>query len=55
MGLGTGSLADVVDLAIVAVEHDGDALLASELVARLSQLRWMPWALSCRRRVWTRW
>ena len=33
MGFRAGGLADVVDLAIVAVEHDSDPLLARELVA----------------------
>jgi hypothetical protein len=34
VGFGPGGLADVVDLATVAVEHDGDSLLAGELVAQ---------------------
>ena len=34
MGFGPGGLAEVVDLAVVAVEHDGDPLLAGELVAQ---------------------
>ena len=34
MGFRAGGLADVVDLAIVAVEHHGHPLLAGELVAQ---------------------
>ena len=54
VGFGAGGLADVVDPAIVAVEHHSDPILAGEPVAQTLPTQVDSLGLEPMRRVWAR-